>query len=224
MRTATERKGPNGCWIAPLPIIGGERRTYRGVAQPFAAHAHDHYVIGRVAEGERVLELSGGSAQDRMDSGIMPLFGDLLALAAALVWALYSLLVRRIADLGYETVASTKRTFLWGIALILPATLAFGGPYPDPNMLGQPLPLINLLFLGLIASAACFVTWGIAVKRLGTTTATTYIYLVPAITAVSSILLLGEPFTLPVVAGLAMTVAGLLLSGGQETCEHELSH
>lgn len=47
------------CVVAPIPHIGGERRTYQGLTQPFAAHAHRHYVIGRVEEGERELELNG---------------------------------------------------------------------------------------------------------------------------------------------------------------------
>lgn len=165
--------------------------------------------------GLALVSLGGNGAEGVRDAGTLSLFGDLLALAAALVWAVYSILVRRIAEAGYETVAATKRTFLWGLAFILPATLAFGGPWPDLDALVKPLPLLNLLFLGLAASAACFVTWGVAVKHLGATTASTYIYLVPAITAVSSILLLGEPLTLPIVAGLAMTIAGLLLSQGK---------
>lgn len=42
------------CVVVPLPGIG-ERRRYRGVVQPFAAHAHGHYVIGLVEEGRRLL-------------------------------------------------------------------------------------------------------------------------------------------------------------------------
>lgn len=47
------------CIIEPLPAFGGERRTYQGIAQPFAAHAHDHYVFGIVREGDRTLSLNG---------------------------------------------------------------------------------------------------------------------------------------------------------------------
>ncbi len=47
------------CKIAPLPEIEGERRTYEGLLQPFAAHAHDHCVIGRVREGRRRLTCNG---------------------------------------------------------------------------------------------------------------------------------------------------------------------
>lgn len=47
------------CAIKPLPLFRGERRTYRGILQPFADHAHDHYVFGIVREGERELVLNG---------------------------------------------------------------------------------------------------------------------------------------------------------------------
>ena len=42
-----------------FPFSRGERRTYRGILQPFADHAHDHYVFGIVREGERELVLNG---------------------------------------------------------------------------------------------------------------------------------------------------------------------
>lgn len=47
------------CTIKPLPLFKGERRIYRGILQPFADHAHDHYVFGIVREGERELVLNG---------------------------------------------------------------------------------------------------------------------------------------------------------------------
>lgn len=49
------------CTIKPLPLFKGERRTYRGILQPFADHAHSHYVFGIVREGERELVLNGKS-------------------------------------------------------------------------------------------------------------------------------------------------------------------
>lgn len=162
--------------------------------------------------GLAIVSMSSNTEDPMSMLGDFALFGDLLALLAGLVWAVYSVLVRRIADLGYETIASTKRTFLWGLVFIVPATLLFGESVPGLGAVLQPVPLLNLLFLGVVASAACFVTWGVAVKRLGATTSTTYIYLVPAITATASIILLGEPLTIYIVIGLIMTIVGLLLS------------
>lgn len=140
------------------------------------------------------------------------LFGDMLALAAALVWAVYSTLVARIAQKGYETIAATKRAFVWGVTFILVVTLIFDPNIPQPSVLLDWQNVLNLLFLGAIASATCFVTWGVAVKHLGATATSTYIYLVPAITATASILILREPLNAFIILGLAMTIAGLLLS------------
>ncbi len=48
------------CIVVPLPGIG-ERRRYRGVVQPFAAHSHGYYVIGVVEEGRRSLVCNGAA-------------------------------------------------------------------------------------------------------------------------------------------------------------------
>lgn len=41
--------------------------------------------------------------------------GDILAVAAALIWSLYSLLTRKISSYGYNTVQTTRRIFTYGI-------------------------------------------------------------------------------------------------------------
>ena len=138
------------------------------------------------------------------------LIGCGLSLGAAMVWAVYSLTVARIAEAGYETLAATKRIFAWGLLFMLPA-LPFGGAL-DLGALAEPVNFANLAFLGLGASAACFVTWGYAVKHLGAVVTSTYIYLVPAITAATSVIVLAEPFTAAIACGLALTVGGLVLS------------
>lgn len=139
------------------------------------------------------------------------LIGCVLSFGAALVWACYSTIVDRIAGHGYETLASTKRIFAWGLLFMLPM-LPFGGALPALSAFASLVNTGNLLFLGLVASAACFATWGFAVKKLGPVATSTYIYLVPAITAAASVIVLGEPFTLPIAAGLALTIGGLALS------------
>ena len=48
--------------------------------------------------------------------------GDLLALLAALVWAVYSILSRKISSLGYPVVLTTRRTFFYGILFMIPAS------------------------------------------------------------------------------------------------------
>ena len=50
--------------------------------------------------------------------------GDLLAVLAALVWAIYSVLTKKISAFGYHTIQITRRIFFYGILFILP-TLPF---------------------------------------------------------------------------------------------------
>ena len=80
------------------------------------------------------------------------------------------------------------------------------------SRLSDPILLANLLFLGLGASALCFVTWNFAVKRLGAVKTSVYIYMVPVITVITSVLILHEPVTLLSVAGMLLALAGLGLS------------
>lgn len=190
-------------FTALLSALGGDRRALNPWF--FAG-----FVVAMA--GLATVSMANGGEAGADGAGANPLLGDFLALGAAFVWAVYSVLVRRISDLGYETIASTKRTFAWGLVFIAPVLLAFGGPFPGWGTALQWQSLLNLAFLGFVASAACFVTWGIAVKRLGPTASTTYIYLVPAITAAASVLILGEPLSAPIVAGLLLMVGGLVLS------------
>ena len=78
--------------------------------------------------------------------------------------------------------------------------------------LADPVNTGNLLFLGLGACAGCFVTWGLSVKLLGASTASTYIYLSPVITVVASALILGEILTPLILLGIVLVLGGLVLS------------
>ena len=76
----------------------------------------------------------------------------------------------------------------------------------------KPVNLANVIYLGIGASAICFVTWNYAVKSLGATKASVYIYGIPVVTILMSIPLLHEVITLQAMAGTVLTLAGLLIS------------
>lgn len=198
-----------GVIVAASPLFTGILSRMIGVSKRLSVWFFAGFAV---AMAGLILVSWANLASEATNESATSLIGDTLALLAGLIWAIYSLLVNRISELGYETIAATKRTFLWGLMFIVPFTILFGGSPTDPLTMLEPQNSLNLLFLGFIASAACFVTWTVSVKHLGATISTTYIYLVPAITATSSILILGEPFTVAIVAGLALTIAGLFLS------------
>lgn len=138
-------------------------------------------------------------------------FGDLLAVLAALLWAVYSILMKKINRFGYAILPVTRRIFLYGLLFMIPA-LFFFPQKPDLSRLGRPTFLGNYLYLGIVACAVCFCTWNYALKILGTVTASVYIYAVPVITLIASALLLKEAMTPASFLGTLLTMTGLFLS------------
>lgn len=141
----------------------------------------------------------------------LDLRGDLLSLFSAFVWGIYSILSRKFNALGYDAILCTRRVFFYGILFMIPA-LFFMDFHPQLSALAVPANLFGILYLGLGAGAACFVTWNLAVKRLGALTTSVYIYLVPLVTVVASAIVLHERMTLASLAGMALILAGLFLS------------
>lgn len=137
--------------------------------------------------------------------------GDLLAILAAAAWAIYSILIRKIADLGHDTIPATRRVFMYGLLFIAP--LLFVMDFNLETVQFASFENVgNILFLGLGASALCFVTWNIAVKLLGAVKTSVYIYLVPVVTVTASILILKEPVTPVLIIGASFTLVGLWIS------------
>ena len=137
--------------------------------------------------------------------------GDLLALMAAVSWAVYSILIKRIGEYGYKTILITRRIFFYGILFMIPP-LFFLDFELDLMRFSQPVYLFNTLFLGLGASAMCFVTWNYAVKLLGAMKTSLYIYMVPVITVITSSIILKEPITVLSAIGTALILVGLFVS------------
>ncbi len=137
--------------------------------------------------------------------------GDLLAVLAAFVWACYSILTREISSFGYPVILTTRRTFFYGILFMVPALFFFDFEM-GLERFADVTHLWGILYLGLGASALCFVTWNLAVKALGAVKTSVYIYMVPVITVVTSVLILKEPVTWVSVMGTFLAVAGLFLS------------
>ncbi len=137
--------------------------------------------------------------------------GDLLALLASFAWSCYSLLTKTISTYGYHTLLTTRRTFFYGLLFMIPLLFLFDFKL-DLFRFANPTVLFNILYLGLGASALCFVTWNFSVKVLGAVRTSVYIYSVPIITVVTSFLFLHENITGRTITGTFLTLVGLFLS------------
>ena len=150
--------------------------------------------------------------------------GDLLALIAAAVWAFYSILTRRISGYGFNTIQVTRKIFAYGILFMIPAWF-LTDCHLELSRFADPVNLSNMLFLGLGASAVCFATWNFAIKHLGAVESSVYIYAIPPITVIAAAIVLHEQMTVFSLAGIVLTLAGLVLSelkfGKKDTSEEK---
>ncbi len=141
--------------------------------------------------------------------------GDLLTVAAALCWAFYCNLLILIAKLQEPILHTTRRIFFYGVITLIPASFFFEANWSVEVFINKPSVVFNFLYLGVLASAICFVSWSKAVEKLGAKRAAQYIYLNPIVTLVASTIILAEPANITTYVGVGLTLAGLILSSGK---------
>lgn len=182
------------------------------------------FAKGRIAEGLEDIRLRwplivgtilalGGMAMvvfERQTLQLSPK-GDLFAIGAAVCWALYSIFMAQMTS-QYGALFATRKVFFYGLLTIIPFLLN-GDRATALSALSQPSVILNLLFLGLVASLACFIVWNKVMSKLGNFTSTCYVYLNPFFTFVTSMIILGERMTLVSAAGSLAIVLGVILSG-----------
>lgn len=145
--------------------------------------------------------------------------GDLLALATAAVWAVFSVLQGKALQ-RRSSLFITRKVMFYGILTSIPFLLADGlEGFSLAPVFTSGLNLFCLLFLGVVGSALCYIAWCTAERHLGLVVTSNYIYTIPFITLVVSALCLNEPISLMGVLGAVLIVAGVWASGrksGQE--------
>jgi len=140
---------------------------------------------------------------------ISPL-GDFLTILAALSWAFYGIILRKLQK-NYSTLFITRKVFFYGIVTMLPF-LAFDYGEIHLRLLTQPVIIANLVFLGLVASLLCFITWNTAVKELGVVQTSNYIYFIPLVTLLTSAIVIDEHITAIALVGSVFILCGVYIA------------
>ncbi len=133
--------------------------------------------------------------------------GIVLALAAAILFALGSVLLRQPIPL-----TPTVRTG-WLIGLGSGMMIAASAliDWPDPGAL-TARGAAALGYMALFPMALCYLAWFAAVRRLPMATASTGLLLIPVLGAVSTALILGEPLGPRAGVAFALTLGGVAIA------------
>ena len=137
--------------------------------------------------------------------------GDLLCLASAVCWALYTVFLKDLEQ-RYSNLLITRKVFFYGTLTILPLYASEVTP-ESFALLAKAAVWGNLLYLGLAASLLCFLFWNLILHKISPIRATNYIYFSPVVTAVASYFILGEPITWIILAGGVLIISGVWLAG-----------
>ena len=136
--------------------------------------------------------------------------GDMLAFAACLCWAVYSLLMKPATE-RYSSLFITRKVFFYGLLTIIPYYIFIPG-FPSLDVLLRPEVFGNLLFLGVVASMLCFLVWNWVIGKLGAVTATNWVYFNPITTILFAWWLLHEQITVWFLLGTVLILVGMYLA------------
>ena len=135
--------------------------------------------------------------------------GDCLTLLAALSWAFYSLILRQMGN-KYSTLFITRKVFFYGLITMI-LYLPFAPSSFHLERLCYPLVYGNLLFLGIVASMLCYLSWNACVRIIGASSASNYLYIKPLVAVWASHLFLSEPITPTALLGAGLIIGGVYI-------------
>lgn len=136
--------------------------------------------------------------------------GNLSLLAAALTWALYSVLVRKTAR-SADLLASSTIMLTGGI----PSSILLGLFEINNQGIGEITTgiIAGILFLGIISTALAMFLWNYAFAQLPATAASLTFFAQPAVGTLLGWSFLGEKITALFILGGILIGTGLIISG-----------
>ncbi len=133
--------------------------------------------------------------------------GDILMLAAVVIWTLYSIIGRRLTTV--PPITATAVSALFASLILAPFAIAQG---IDVTKIG-PLALSGILYIAIFPSICSFVFWNMSVRAVGISQAGIFLNLIPVFTAMIS-WILGEIITGTQALGGMLVFMGVYLTTG----------
>ncbi|HSO91642.1 MAG TPA: DMT family transporter [Arthrobacter sp.] len=130
--------------------------------------------------------------------------GEVMMIGAIIIWALYTIIARRLA---VPAIAATAVQVAMATVTLAPFALALNVRLPE-----TPSEAWSLAYIVVFPSLGAYLFWNIALKTTPPGTAGNYLNLIVVFTAVITVAL-GTALTLVQIAGGVLVIAGVLLTG-----------
>lgn len=139
-------------------------------------------------------------------TGLM--YGYAMVSAGAFMWACYTHAMRQS---GLGAIDAAAFVGFWSF-VIMAVIACFTGTHIARASFDDIALL--LITQGVLAGAVAVVTYGVAVRHIGSTAAAAFGAMTPAFTALGGVLLLGEAWNMTLVIAVAMVIFGVMAASG----------
>jgi drug/metabolite transporter (DMT)-like permease len=147
---------------------------------------------------------------DKGAEGTGTLGGNLFLVLAAVTWALYTVMGKRLSE-GYPALTLTFWASLCGAVFTMPlAAWELAGS--EVVWKADPVVWSGVLFLGLISTAVAFFLWVKGFELMDAGTAALFFFVQPIVGTLLGWLLLGETLTLSFLAGSVLIIGSVAFS------------
>ncbi|ASN53441.1 EamA family transporter [Sinomonas sp. R1AF57] len=159
-------------------------------------------VLVVLSKGDPARLLTGGFGRGGFGQG------ELLMLAAIVVWTAYTILGRVAPPV--PPIASTAAQAVAAVVLLAPVSLALGGP----TLPATPDAVWSVAYIAVCPSVLSYLLWNRALRVIPPARAGVFLNLITVFTAILTVLL-GQAITLPQVIGGCIVLGGVVIANAK---------
>ncbi len=198
-----------------METLGAGMAAVLNYTMPLWVALMAHFMLGERLTPKKIIGVCFGllgmyllmGMQDMNDSG-----AAVLTLFSAIVWALAVVFTKmKLSGCNMLQLVTWQMTF-GALALIF-----YAGIIPQGDVDWNVNSVLCLLYNGVLASAAAFFLWNYILVRIEAGKASMAVLVVPVVGVLGGILLLGEPFTGQIAAGMLLILLGLIIVAYQKS-------
>ncbi len=135
--------------------------------------------------------------------------GDIWMLFASLIFAIYSMLLKR-KPVGIGVVPFQWLSFILGLIMLLPFYLL--ERYTLPATEFSASTIMSIIYIGVFASLLAFILWNKAIAIIGAVNAGMVYYSLPIFSGILAIIILDESFSRLHLYSMLLVLAGIVLA------------
>ena len=148
---------------------------------------------------------------DSLSMTVEMLHGDLIVLAAILIWSVNGIYTKKIISAYHPVQITCYPMILASIGFIICGFL-----FDDPMVSYVDWSIIKaMLYQTFVTASFGMVAWNTLIRRYGATTLHSFVFIMPISGVVCGVLMLGEPVTAKLLGSVLLVVCGLFIVNRQ---------